>query len=101
MSKTDERRARVISEALSDWDETGILSRHVACARAIRASDEAAGMVLVPRDDMDNIVALLRHAMMFRPYVEYTPGPLSEPWATKVLRDAEAMIAAAEKNNDP
>jgi hypothetical protein len=55
-NETDERRARAIGNAL-DYSSAPPFSLgiHEMVARAIRASDEAAGMVLVPRDDLERL----------------------------------------------
>lgn len=44
---TDERRARAIMDAMDTYNIDEPIRHYLA--RAIRASDEAAGMVLVPR----------------------------------------------------
>jgi hypothetical protein len=48
--QTDERRALAISKALGDYPDVGVLSRHIRVSRAIRESDEAAGLIVVQKD---------------------------------------------------
>jgi hypothetical protein len=50
---TDLRRAKEISLSLGDYDENGVLSCHLELATAIRASDEAAGLLAMPREPTD------------------------------------------------
>lgn len=85
---TDERRARVIRdmrEHVSLYDDDDI-------ARAIRTSDEAAGMVLVPREATD----VMKHAggmALEHPNVWMGgPKPMS---ISRANRCFEAMLAAA------
>lgn len=95
---TDERRARAIWKYR--WPTAGEPDplKHaswVSCmeeARAIRASDEAAGMVLVPREPTQEMGNIGRHEIAM----------VADAGSFLIMATASwhAMIAAAEKNDD-
>lgn len=101
---TDERRARAIEDTTNDETQEGLqyvlirgfsamgYGRPISAAedilreaaRAIRASDEAAGMVLVPREATEEMIQAGANA-------QYPMGP-AEVW--------RAMIAAATESDN-
>ena len=107
---TDERRARAAYEALRDYN----CPQHICgdcepkypdCTckqnarevlRAIRASDEAAGMVLVNRDMIQQANALLAKIMSAGHNV---PGPTPEDIEDTFWRLDNVLAAATESDN--
>lgn len=79
---TDERRARAIMDAMDTYNIDEPIRHYLA--RAIRASDEVAGMVLVPREAIDRMIIAGANA-------QYPMGP-EEVW--------RAMIAAATESDN-
>ena len=92
---TDERRARAIMDAMDTYNIDEPIRHYLA--RAIRASDEAAGMVLVPRKATD----IMKHAggmALEHPNVWMGgPKPMS---ISKAGRCFEAMLAAATESDN-
>ena len=61
---TDERRARIIARRADAGED--LWPDHMDTARAIRTSDEAAGMVLVPREMTEKMIDKFHNQIMIR-----------------------------------
>ena len=84
---TDERRARAIMDAMDTYNIDEPIRHYLA--RAIRASDEAAGMVPVPREATQEMRAA--------GWTEFTCPPQQEDRIARVWR---AMLAAATESDN-
>lgn len=102
---TDERRARLIYVIASQLDRPNVFMggpspgakiRAEYIYDAIRASDEAAGMVLVPRDMIQQARALLAQIMSAGHNV---PGPTPEDIESTFWRLDDVIAAATEADH--
>lgn len=113
---TDERRARALYEAGPQlnsgdpipWDHLTLFhkDRFLARSRAIRASDEAAGMVLVPRGILMGLMASLEAAISLLERGGKKAAPSNKMFDQmladykKDLDAARAMLAAATESDN-
>lgn len=94
----DIRRAKVIGQTM--WDHMGIMiscKKTEAIARAIRASDEAAGMVLVPRVATENVIHAIACALDYPSVYMGGPSPGRKLQAQRIY---DAMIAVQEDRDE-
>lgn len=87
---TDERRARAIMDAMDTYNIDEPIRHYLA--RAIRTSDEAAGMVLVPREATENMQQAGEYAWMHRNLNNPNSNPLQDCY--------RAMLAAATESDN-
>lgn len=95
MTTTDERRARAILAACDlgiEWEHASSGLRHscLHSARAIRASDEVTGMVLVPREATEEMIDVGAQEC----------AADHESYRTMARETWEAMLAAATESDN-